>query len=85
VCGSFEDGLAHAREKDGEKIFIIGGGQIYEQALPYVDRLELTIVYRQYDCDIFFPAFQHAFEERGRQEHRTHDPPFAFCTFQRAQ
>lgn len=39
-----------------EETFIIGGGEIYEQALPLVKKLYLTRVYKDYDGDSFFPA-----------------------------
>lgn len=46
------------REIRGEReIFIIGGGQIFEQALPMVDRLYLTIVKGDFGADTFFPDY----------------------------
>lgn len=38
-----------------EEVFIIGGGQIYEIALPHVDRIYLTEVDLEVDGDVFFP------------------------------
>jgi len=39
-----------------EKIYIIGGGEIYKQALPFADVLELTIVNQNFqNADAFFP------------------------------
>ena len=38
-----------------ETIFIIGGAQIYQQALPYCDQIELTRVHAKFDADAFFP------------------------------
>ena len=39
------------------EIFIIGGGQVYEQMLPYADRLYLTCIHHTFpDADTFFPA-----------------------------
>jgi len=47
------------RPQDDKKreIFIIGGGQIYNQALPYADKLYLTKVEGDYKCDTFFPDY----------------------------
>jgi len=39
-----------------EEVFIIGGGQIYEIALPHVDRIYLTEVDLEVKGDIFFPS-----------------------------
>ena len=39
-----------------QEIFIIGGGEIYRQALPYTDKLYLTIVESDAKGDVFFPT-----------------------------
>ncbi len=41
---SVEEGIEKAKELDTEEVFVIGGGQIYEQALPFVDKLHLTLI-----------------------------------------
>lgn len=40
-----------------DNIFIIGGAQIYKQALEsnYVDELDITLVDGEFDADVFFP------------------------------
>jgi dihydrofolate reductase len=43
------------------EIFICGGAQVYEQALPLCSDLYLTLVKRNIDGDTFFPAFEHTF------------------------
>lgn len=45
-------------------IFIAGGAQVYEQALPQCSDLLLTIVKREVDGDVFFPEFEDRFTER---------------------
>ena len=40
----------------GVDLWIIGGGNIYEQALPYCDNLYLTMFHNKYDCDTFVDA-----------------------------
>jgi len=39
------------------EIFIIGGGQIFQQALPLANKLYLTIVEGDHNCDTFFPDY----------------------------
>lgn len=39
------------------EIFFIGGGQIFEQAIEFVDRLYLTLVEGSYKADVFFPDY----------------------------
>ena len=35
--------------------FIIGGGQIYQQAMELADKIELTKIHKSFDGDVFFP------------------------------
>lgn len=41
--------------ENDEKVFIMGGGMIYEQFLPLVDRLYLTRVEKDFEADTYFP------------------------------
>lgn len=41
-----------------EDIYVIGGGQVYKQLLPYADRLYLTEVRADFEADTFFPAIR---------------------------
>ena len=53
---SVADAIRMASEAGESEAFIIGGGQIYAQALPMADRLELTYVEAEApDADTFFP------------------------------
>jgi dihydrofolate reductase len=44
------------------ELFICGGAQIYEQALPLCSDLFLTLIKRVVDGDVFFPPFEQDFE-----------------------
>jgi dihydrofolate reductase len=46
----------------GRQVFICGGAQVYEQALPQCSELLLTVVQREVAGDVFFPAFEDQFE-----------------------
>lgn len=50
---SLEDALNIA--KDDPQPFIIGGGQIYQQAMDIADKIELTRVHENFGADTFFP------------------------------
>ena len=41
--------------KQDETPFIIGGAQIYKQAISIVDKLDITEVHHSFDADVFFP------------------------------
>ena len=64
VVRSIEDILALNKNSNSnspiipdDELFIIGGGQVYEQLLPYSDRLYITRIHHTFpDADTFFPA-----------------------------
>lgn len=56
VTGSIEEAIKKAHEYDKE-IYIIGGGEIYKQAMKYTDKLVITLIEKEYDCDTFFPEY----------------------------
>ena len=49
-------------EHETRDVFICGGAQVYEQALPLCSDLYLTLVKRVVDGDVFFPQFEDRFE-----------------------
>ncbi len=49
----------------GKEVFICGGAQVYEQALPLCSDLYLTLVKEVVEGDRFFPAFEDRFELAG--------------------
>lgn len=53
---------------DAERVFVIGGEQIFIQALPLTDTIILTTISRQVDGDTFFPAFGSEFSPVSREE-----------------
>lgn len=57
ITHSLEEAIELAKSKDSEKIFIIGGGQIYQQAIDLADKLYLTVVKGTFDADTFFPDY----------------------------
>lgn len=56
VARSLDEALALARNSDVGDICIIGGGQIYVQAMPMANRLDVTHVLAQPEGDTTFPA-----------------------------
>jgi len=52
-----------------QKVFVIGGGELYAQALPHADELLMTEVQADLDGDTFFPPYRHAFMETARERH----------------
>jgi len=46
----------------GREIYVCGGAQVYQQALPFCSDLYLTLVQRVVDGDVMFPPFEDQFE-----------------------
>jgi dihydrofolate reductase len=51
---SIEDAITKCGD-EGE-IFIIGGGSIYRQFMPFADRLYITHVHKKTPADVYFPV-----------------------------
>ena len=60
-------------------VFICGGSQIYQQALPACSDLYLTVVHRICEGDVFFPAFEDRFT---LQETLFSSPDFSILHYQ---
>ncbi|MEU8227638.1 dihydrofolate reductase [Kribbella sp. NPDC048915] len=75
VVHTLEDALKY----DGT-LYVAGGGEIYRQALPYADTLELTEVDQSPDGDVTFPPLDRtAWTETAREA----GDGFAFVTYRR--
>ena len=78
---------ALAMTADAAEVCVIGGGEIYAQALPYGDRLYLTEIAATVAGDVHFPAFDRAvWQETDRTDHAaTADTPgFSFVTLEKS-
>ncbi|RAJ22571.1 dihydrofolate reductase [Gelidibacter algens] len=85
VVHNLEDALDAA--KNDVQPFIIGGGEIYKQALPYADNIELTRVHESFDGDAFFPKIDPLVwketQTKLHQKDEHHKYSFSFITYQR--
>ena len=82
---SLEEAVAMAKGDD--EAFIIGGAQIYAQALDVADRMYITLVERDYEGDTSFPEIDFSkWELISKQRYErgeTFEYPFTFKTYQR--
>lgn len=85
-CFLFDDirkAIQFCKEKKQEKIFVIGGGEIYKQAMPLATELLITEVKTTIDGDTFFPVI----DEQIWQKEKITDHPkddkhqFAFTIY----
>lgn len=86
VAHSLEEALAMSANDDA---FIIGGGKVYAEALPYADTLAITLIEapEPEDADTFFPPIDPAEWEMTEMEEPAVDSrsgvPYRFVTFSR--
>ena len=86
LAGSLADAVRLAAEEtSAAEAFVIGGAQLYREALPLANRLYLTEIEQDFDGDVFFPDFSpHDWEEISRQPGQASSGPgFAFVVYQR--
>lgn len=83
---SLEEAIAMA--EGDEEIFIIGGAQIYAEALSVADRMYITRVERDYEGDTSFPKIDYSkwrlVSEERYERGEEFDAPFAFLCYDRA-
>ena len=85
VARSLDDALAAAGA--APEIAVIGGAEIFRQALPRTDTIRLTRVHARVDGDVFFPELDPAKWREAAVEHHAADErhlyAFSFVTLQR--
>lgn len=73
--------------KTDKQPFIIGGGEIYKQAMPFTDRIEITRVHETFEADTFFPKIDpKIWKETSNTYHKKNDNHaynFSFLTYER--
>jgi dihydrofolate reductase len=69
VAQSVEDAIALAQTFEGD-IMVIGGGQIYAEAMPLADQQILTEIHQSPEGDTHYPAYDEAeWAETKRESH----------------
>ncbi|HLV14253.1 MAG TPA: dihydrofolate reductase [Xanthomarina sp.] len=86
VVSNLED--AFDASKSDKQPFVIGGGEIYKQAMAFADKIELTRVHESFDADTFFPKIDPTiWKEVSKTSHtkdEKHPHDFSFITYVRA-
>jgi len=77
VCKSVNDAIQKAKTYDKE-IFIIGGATVYEQTIPWADRMYLSYVKGNYEGDALFPKFD---ESKWKVVEKTDFPEFELIVY----
>lgn len=82
VVSSLDEALdsAHNHFPDKE-IFIIGGGELYAQAITRADILHLTLIHDTQPADVFFPEFEHQFSCKEKRVGDSANPSLSFTVW----
>ena len=82
---SLKDAINYA-EEDSET-YVIGGGEIYNLALPFATKIELTRVHASFEADTYFPVLNEnewsLIEEEHHVKDESHQFDFTYQTFVR--
>lgn len=73
--------------KNDRQPFIIGGGEIYKQAMDLAETIELTRVHETFEADTFFPKIDTSIwkeiNNKLQEKNKTHQHAFSFITYKR--
>lgn len=85
VVNSLEQAL-QAAKKDPNP-FILGGAEIYSQALDFADILDLTFIHHEFDADAFFPEINtDIWKESSREDFKADEKnkyDYSFVTYKK--
>jgi len=85
VVNSLEAALQLCEAED--EVFIVGGAEIYKQAMPHTDRIYLTVVHERFEADTYFPEIDmDIWKETASESHQPDEKnnlAFTFSTLER--
>jgi len=86
VVHSLNDAIEAAKED--ENPYILGGAEIYKQALTIADKLDITLVHHKFEADAFFPEIDSTiWKESSREDYSSDNKNnynYSFVTYKRA-
>lgn len=85
VVNSLKQAIKAAKED--ENPYILGGAEIYKQAIEIADKLDITLVNQSFEADAFFPEIDFTiWKETSREDFKADDKNnynFSFITYLR--
>jgi dihydrofolate reductase len=71
IAFSIETALQIARASSSSEVFVIGGADIYQQLLPYTQKIYLTLIHHVFEGDTTFPQLDaHDWQEISRKDYQ---------------
>jgi dihydrofolate reductase (trimethoprim resistance protein) len=65
-----------------EEVFVAGGSQVYQAALPDADRIYLTVIHQQVEGDTYFPQFSEEFQ-KIEEKNQDGEIPYTYYIYER--
>jgi dihydrofolate reductase len=87
VAQSFEEAFSAIALKWNGKVFVIGGGMVYTQAIqrPECNKVYLTEIDAIYDCDTYFPKLPDGFKKISESEQQQENgAKYKFVVYERS-
>lgn len=88
ITHSLDEAIKKAEEINND-FFVIGGGEIYKQAMLIADELYITEVHHEFEGDTYFPEIdEEVFEEISRENHikdEKHPHAYSFISYRRKE
>ena len=81
--GALSKAGAIAEIEGADEVFVIGGAEIYAQALTRAQRIYLTEVEGELPGDAFFPEYEHLLESQFKEVTKEKKDGYEFLTYQR--
>ncbi len=81
TCRSLADALDYCKDK--EKIFVIGGGELFRAALPVTDTIIVTALERDVAGDVTFPSIDPRQFAIVDQRRLVREEPYSIIHYQR--
>lgn len=80
IVHGLDEAYKYCEDKNYEKLFVIGGGQIYKQAMGSADEMIISYMKFKAEGDVFFPGID---ENRWNEKQRVSHADFDIVTYSR--
>ena len=83
VKASLEEAIDFCKAQGQNEILIAGGGSIYEQALPYADKIYATEIEADFEGDVFFPELNEEWTQEVEAVHEENGIKYKYMTYEK--
>ncbi|MBI5392724.1 dihydrofolate reductase [Candidatus Woesearchaeota archaeon] len=80
IVHSLQDAIIFCKKNNIEKMFIIGGSSLFGEGLHFADTMELTLVHKDVEGDIYFPVWN---KNQWNEVSREDKGEFSFVRYER--